>query len=200
MVTKEGCANDLTCLGAPCRCQESIAVMVMIHCLVQTKANAGLQTNVCAAPEREPGSRPVQPQKIIMQNSPGPMKHCAKQMQLRSFRFLPPFSTGRGCLPMNCVAAHGQRDISGQQKTGNRRPGPTMRLWQTAVVVVMMIMMVVALTDDTERHGAHGEQGILHLPPAEVPRRDHRVRVAKHLTAVKQPSRPRLERCRGHVG
>ena len=72
-----------------------------------------------------------------------------------------------------------------------------MRLWQTAVGMMMMIMMVVALTDDTERHGAHGEQGILHLPPAEVPRRDHRVRVAKHLTANQQPSRRRLEGSRG---
>ena len=133
----------MTCLGALCRCQESIAVMVMcqmIHCLVanecerrlahecmrRTGEGAGLEAG--AAPEDHHAEQPcphdrrwdlwdAQPRfESRGCGLPGPMKHCAKQMQLRSFRFLPPFSTGRGCLPMNCVAANSRRQASQHSK------------------------------------------------------------------------------------
>ena len=130
-------------LGALCRCQESIAVMVMcqvIHCLVATESErrlahecmrrtgkgAGLEAGAAPEDHHAEQSCPhdrrwnlwdAQPRfESRGCGLPGPMKHCAKQMQLRSFRFLPPFSTGRGCLPMNCVAANSRRQASQHSK------------------------------------------------------------------------------------
>ena len=170
----------MTCLGALCRCQESIAVMVMcqmIHCLVanesecrlvqecmrRTGKGAGLEA--CAAPEDHHAEQScphdrrwnlwdAQPRfESRGCGLPGPMKHCAKQMQLRSFRFLPPWSTTQLevnyiAMEVNCEIVwtyllHGARllahelrrckrpAISSQRKTANHRLGPTMRLWQT---------------------------------------------------------------------